>query len=232
MDAIEKDTLTRPRSQDVRDQIVPVVVWLFCGAVLLWGALALLGYLLTHTWADTSFARWDGSVNRWFAARRTGNWNAVTHVVTFGAETMTVIGVGIVFFIGLRIGLGRWRESVFLAVVLIGEVTIFVCTTFVIDRHRPAVAHLDSAPPTSSFPSGHTAASVSLYGALAIIACLASRRRWLRTVAVLLAIVMPIAVAFARMYRGMHYPTDVMAGALLALAWLAITSSVLLRTRR
>ncbi len=187
-----------------------------------------IGYLLTHPLHNTAFERWDGSVNRWFAARRSSTWNTVTHWVTFAAETMTVIAVGLVFFILLRIVLRRWRESVFLAVALIGEVTIFVATTLVINRARPSVPHLDSAPPTSSFPSGHTAAAVALYGALAIIAWRVSSRAWLRGLALAFAIVVPVSVAGSRLYRGMHFPTDVMGGAVLALAWLTITTTVIL----
>jgi membrane-associated phospholipid phosphatase len=205
------------------------VVRLVPAAVLLWAALCGIGYLLTHPLHDTAFERWDGSVNRWLAARRNSVGNLVTHWLTYAAETLTVIVIGAVFFVGIRMYTRRWREPIFLAVALIGEVTIFVSTTMLIDRNRPGVRHLDSAPPTSSFPSGHTAAAVTLYGALAVIALSASTRTWLRRLAVAAAIVVPLCVGFARLYRGMHYPTDVMGGAMLGLVWLAVTWAVILR---
>lgn len=201
-------------------------------AILIWAAIAGLGLILTHLLAKTSFERWDGSVDRGFASHRSGAWNAITHVMASMAETLPVVAIGLVFFVGMRIVLGRWRESVFLAVALAGEVTMFVCATLVIHRPRPAVAHLDEAPPTSSFPSGHTAASVALYAGLAVIVWCCSQRGWLRALAAALAVVVPIAVAFARLYRGMHYPTDVAAGALLGLLWLGVTARVLLRRPR
>ncbi|MFN2518867.1 MAG: phosphatase PAP2 family protein [Jatrophihabitantaceae bacterium] len=219
-----------------QDRPAPAVrfaaVRLIPGAVLLWGLIAGLGLILSHLLAKTAFERWDGSVDRGLATHRSRTWNTVTHVLASMAETLTVIAIGLVFFVGMRIVLGRWRESLFLAVALIGEVTIFVCATLVIHRARPSVPHLDSAPPTSSFPSGHTAAAVALYVGLAVIAWCASNRRWLRALATLFAIALPIAVGFARLYRGMHYPTDVMAGALLGALWLAITARVLLVERR
>lgn len=201
-------------------------------AVLLWALLAGLGFTLAHAWAKTTFEHWDGSVDRGLASHRTATWNTISHVLSSTAETLPVIAAGLVLFIGLRIVLGRWRESLYLAVVLIGEVTIFVCTTLVVHRHRPNVARLDGAPPTSSFPSGHTAATMALYGGLAVIVWCCTQRGWLRAVVTILAIVMPIAVASSRLYRGMHYPTDVMAGALLALLWLGFTARVLLVKRR
>jgi membrane-associated phospholipid phosphatase len=198
-------------------------------AIVLWAVMCGIGWLLSHPLADTAFERWDGSVDRFFARHRTSTWNTVTHLVTYAAETYTVIAIGAVFFVLLRVRLHRWRESIFLAVTLAGEVLIFVCTTLVIDRKRPAVPHLDSAPPTSSFPSGHTAAATALYGGLALIALACARSGWLRRLAVVVGVVLPVAVAFCRMYRGMHYPTDTMGGAFLSLCWLAVTSRLVLR---
>jgi membrane-associated phospholipid phosphatase len=207
------------------------VLQLVAAALVLWGALCGIGWLLSHPLHDTAFEDWDGWVDRWFARHRTSTWNTVTHWTTYAAETYTVIAIGVVFFIVLRLTLHRWRESVFLFAALAGEVLIFVCTTLIIDRHRPAVPHLDDAPPTSSFPSGHTAASLALYGALAIIAVREARAGWLRGVAVTLAVLVPVCVAFARMYRGMHYPTDTMGGALLSIVWLTVTTRVVLSRR-
>jgi undecaprenyl-diphosphatase len=208
------------------------LVRLVPSAVVLWALICGIGYLLTRSFQGTAFERWDGSVDRFFVHHRAAPWTMITHGLTFAAETYTVIAVGLVFFVGMRVHLGRWRESMFLLAALLGEVTIFVCTTLIIDRPRPPVPHLDDAPPTSSFPSGHMAAAVALYGALALIALWSSRRSWLRALAVTVAIVVPICVGFARLYRGMHYPTDVLAGALLALLWLTITATVVLREPR
>ena len=79
---------------------------------------------------------------------------------------------------------------------------------------------LDVAPPTSSFPSGHTAAAVALYGCLALVVLRQSANRWAaRTIAVLCCCV-PVIVAVSRVYRGMHYLTDVLGGVLLGTVWL------------
>jgi undecaprenyl-diphosphatase len=204
---------------------------LIAAAVLLWLVLVGIGHLLGHQWKNSALVRWDASVDRHLAADRQRDWNTVTHLTTFLAETITVIAIGLVAFVLLRLALKRWREPLFLAVTVIGEVTIFVCTTLLVDRARPPVRHLDSAPPTSSFPSGHTAASVALYGSLAVIAWRVGAAAWLRTTATVLAVLVPVGVALSRMYRGMHYPTDVSAGALLACCWLAVTSTVILGRR-
>ena len=224
-------SLTSTRTPVLAGRPASLVVRLVLAAVLIWLALVAVGWLLSHRLQHGFVQRWDGSVDRWLARHRAAGWNTATKLATFGAETITVIAIGLVACALLRWRLGRWIEAAFLAASLIGEVAIFLSTTMLVDRHRPAVPRLDSAPPTSSFPSGHTAASVALYGSLAIIAWHVARARWLRTLATVLALVMPLAVAGSRLYRGMHYPTDVLAGALLASCWLAVTSRLLLPSR-
>ena len=82
--------------------------------------------------------------------------------------------------------------------------------------------HLDEAPPTSSFPSGHTAAAVCFYGSIAAIILWHSRHRWIKVVAVVICAAVPLMIAGSRVYRGMHYPTDVLAGLLLGAIWLTV----------
>ncbi|MGX7681489.1 phosphatase PAP2 family protein [Jatrophihabitans sp. DSM 45814] len=223
--------LAEKRQPTVGVELRTSVPKLAAAAIAIWLVLFAVGHLLTHGWQDSAVVRWDQSVDRSFAGHRNPTLNTITHYLTFGAETATVITAGVVIFILLRVILKRWRESIFLAVTLIGEVTIFVSTTLVVDRARPTVAHLDSAPPTSSFPSGHTAAAVTLYASVAVIAFSVGAWAWLRWTLLALAILMPVGVTLSRLYRGMHYPTDVLAAALFALCWLLITRAVILRNR-
>jgi membrane-associated phospholipid phosphatase len=201
------------------------------GAVLLFGLICVIGELLIHFVSAGPAHRADLSVDSWLAAHRTGAWNTATLVGTTMAQTETVIAVTAVIVLVLRWRLGRWHESLFLLAVMAGELVVFLGVTAVVHEARPPVARLDPAPPTSSYPSGHTAAAVALYGALAILVLRVWGRRpaaWLA--AVLLACV-PFYVGFSRLYRGMHYPSDVLAGALLGGAWLIIVTTTLLPRR-
>jgi undecaprenyl-diphosphatase len=69
---------------------------------------------------------------------------------------------------------------------------------------------MDKSPPTSSFPSGHTSAAFALYVGLALVLSMLVRRTWLKVLLWVLILV-PISVAIARLYRGMHHPSDVTA---------------------
>jgi membrane-associated phospholipid phosphatase len=97
-----------------------------------------------------------------------------------------------------------------------------------VDRARPPIPQLDVAPPTSSFPSGHTAATIALTCGVAL--CLARTRSGhrLRALAWFLAVAMPAFVLLSRLYRGMHWPTDVAASVLYALVWVLLLRAILL----
>lgn len=217
--ATEKQRSLAQRCRSWKSGVLPAL-YLILWALVLLALFVGLGYLLTKVGGRDVVGKTDHSVERWFARDRVTELNKITHYTTYLGETIPVIVIGLVLAIAARLLWKRWREPALVAVALVGEVAIFVAITFLIDRNRPPVHHLDVAPPTSSFPSGHTAASVVLYFLIALL--LSSRirsplgRGLLWTVAVLL----PIIVGLSRLYRGMHYPTDVLSGALLGGAWL------------
>ena len=86
--------------------------------------------------------------------------------------------------------------------------------------------------PTSSFPSGHTGAAMALYGAIAILLLWIYGRSWKTQFAAFVLFCLPIVVAVSRLYRGMHHPSDVIAGAICGGLWLAIVMSTLLPRRK
>ena len=226
------------RRHRARDTVAPprpagdwkaVALRLAGGAVVLWGLLSLIGFAVTHLLGIAAFRTADLSVDKWFAVHRTGPLNVITYIGTTMAQTTTAVTVTVVVVLLLRWRLGRWHESGIFITVMAGELLIFLSITAAIHESRPPVARLDTAPPTSSFPSGHTAAAVALYGGIAVMVWwIYGRRTATRTVTAVLCCV-PVYVGLSRLYRGMHYPTDVLAGALLGGLWLLLVVKTLLR---
>jgi undecaprenyl-diphosphatase len=184
---------------------------------VLTAAMLLLGTAINHWWVPSSLGHWDDSVSRWMSEHRTPWLTAVTGVATFLANTAPVVGlavVGAIVFMVLR----QWRATVLLLVALPLELAVFLSTTYLVGRPRPNVPRLDSTPGTASFPSGHIAASLVLWGAVAIALAVCSAPRVLQIVAWCWAVLISAGIGFARVYRGMHHLTDVIAGGLLGVA--------------
>jgi membrane-associated phospholipid phosphatase len=183
------------------------------GYLVLTALLVGIGFLLTQVLLDGPTGRWDDSINVWFVRHRTPTFDELTIWGSRLGDTVTVIGVAALAVGILAIG-RHWAQIAFLVGGLVIEVTTFVTTAFLVERQRPAVRQLDAVPPTSSFPSGHTAASIVLYVGLALIVTSLVRHALVRALVWSLAVVLPIAVALSRLYRGMHHPTDVIASAI------------------
>jgi membrane-associated phospholipid phosphatase len=203
---------------------VPSILFLIGAALVVLATWTAVGWMTAKVLGDDFLGRFDRGLSRALARGRSPDLNDITHYLSYLAETVTVIAVGATVFVAARLAWKRWRESLFVLATLAGEVSIFVGVTALVERNRPPVSHLDAAPATSSFPSGHTAAAVALYGAIAVLASERVRSRALVWIAVLAAVLIPVAVGGARMYRGMHYLTDVVAGAALGAAWLVISA--------
>jgi membrane-associated phospholipid phosphatase len=197
---------------------------LFAGAATLLAVMICLGLLDVHVLAHSRLGHADGSVDTALAHHRDHLLNSLTLAATFAASTLPVIVLAAVVVVVSAIVFRRWREPLFVVAAVVGEVAIFVATTLVVHRPRPNVVRLDHAPPTSSFPSGHTAASVALYGSVAALVIVFGARIAWRRIAVVIAILVPLLVGASRLYRGMHYPTDVLGGALLGIGWLRVVT--------
>jgi membrane-associated phospholipid phosphatase len=182
--------------------------------------LVALGLLLTKVLLDGPVGRWDQALDRWFFVQREATLDTITEWGSRLGDTVAVVGIAAVAVLVLAIG-RHWAHISFLVGALVIEVTCFVTTTFVIDRERPTVPHLDPGPPTSSYPSGHVAASIVLYVGLALIITSLARSKLVRAVVWIAAIALPIFVALSRLYRGMHHPTDLIGSVIGAIGCLA-----------
>jgi membrane-associated phospholipid phosphatase len=164
--------------------------------------------------------RFDVAVPDWLEAQRTPLLDDLSYLGSmFGADLLVllVIVTALAFAV-----LRHWRIAGFVLAAILVEVTSYRLIAGVVDRQRPDVAIMDDLNPTHSFPSGHTAASVAIYGALALLLSSRIRVAWAGIAIWSVAIAIPVVVALSRLYRGDHHPTDVAGGALLGVASLVI----------
>lgn len=186
---------------------------------LISGAWIGLGFLLTGP-LDGSVGDLDRRVAESLAGRRTDAWDDLSRWgSTLAGITTEIVVTAVVITVMLR-RWRRWREPLLVAIALMLEASCFLVVALVVGRDRPDVPHLDDPPIASSFPSGHTASAMT-YGTFVIIVFLSTRKWWPRILSVVLTLAVVATVGLARMYRGVHFLSDVTAGALLGLVCLA-----------
>lgn len=222
------DRVERP---DAKTALLSLARRVLPWAVLAWGVLMGVGWLIVKGPLAGVINR-EGALNTELAEDRTGLWNRITMYMSHIGNTEYVIAVAVLVALILWWRTRRWWYAVVPIIAISFQATTFVLSTNLIGRARPEVTHLDPAPPTSSFPSGHVGAATALYVTFALMAQRIAHPVWRRLVTVLLVLV-PVVVAYARLYRGMHHPIDVafgalngLAGAAVAWTWLATPESV------
>ena len=165
-------------------------------------------------------ARWDVSFARWLSGERSTVGTDFFRALTFlGSPAVALAVCAVVCLLLYR--RRRLVDAALLPLVLAGAELLNLVLKLSFHRPRPEVAfvHLD----TYSFPSGHAMISTAAYGALAYLAW---SRLETRRAHVLLAAGTTLFVAlicFSRLYLGVHYLSDVLAGAAGGAFWLSIS---------
>ena len=178
-------------------------------AIVLWVAIVGAGLFIKGPLNGLSS---EDAISKDVQATRTKTWDAVTLVWSHIGNTEIVIGVCVVAVGLLWWRTRQWWRALVPAIAIALQATVFVIATAVVGRPRPHVAHLDPAPPTSSYPSGHVGAATALYVSFALLAP-SIERTALRRLVTTVCLVIPVLVAFARLYRGMHHLSDILIGA-------------------
>jgi undecaprenyl-diphosphatase len=188
--------------------------------VLVFGVLCAIGIPLARYHAGNGNILGDRTIPHWLAAHRTPALDHISYLGSQAGNTHMILAVGLIAGAVALAVVRQWRPVVFLVVTMFGELSLFLTTAAFVDRARPDVPNLDGRLPTSSFPSGHVAATILLYAAIVVLA-MPRIRHWWRWLILTAAVLMPLWVAVSRMYRGMHHPTDVLGSVILAAGWLA-----------
>jgi membrane-associated phospholipid phosphatase len=191
------------------------------GALVLAGGVAA-GLLFIMVRQNIGFARFDISAVRWGSDHATQLSTSVLRDISLLGGTLGLI-VGAVVIAAVEHHRLPHRAVVpFLLATLVGQNLLANGVKAVVGRARPDIDRLTGFS-GSSFPSGHATAAAAAYAAYAL---LLGRGRSARVKAVLAgaATVVAVAVAQSRVFLGVHWLTDVLAGLSLGWAWFALCS--------
>jgi membrane-associated phospholipid phosphatase len=177
-------------------------------------SLLVVGVLARLLVFDSAVGDAEHDLTRWIADHRIAPLDTLASVGSALSDTWTVIGTAV--GATAMLAAARYRShALVLPIALTLELSVFLSVSTIIGRDRPDVTPLGSVPSTSSFPSGHVAAALVLYGGLALIAVSVTRSSTAGRVAAVPATFAVLFVAAARVYEGLHHPSDVLGGALL-----------------
>jgi membrane-associated phospholipid phosphatase len=155
-----------------------------------------------------------------------------TPAATTGFEVVTQLGSTAVLLAVAAVAaaylarLGRRRDAAFLILAFAGAEALTWSLKAAFQRERPSFDDPIATASSFSFPSGHALVSFAVYGALACVLLESLRSRRTRAACVAGAAVVVAAIGFSRLYLGVHYLSDVLAGYAVALAWLLTIATV------
>ena len=169
-------------------------------------------------------ARWDVRFAHWLALKRSDLGTEFFRVITFLGSPAFALAVSAVVCVVLY----RRRllvQAALLPLVLAGAEFLNLALKLAFHRPRPEVAFVSID--TYSFPSGHAMVSSAAYGALAYIAWPYLRSSRQRVLLLVGTAVFVGLICFSRLYLGVHYLSDVLAGAAGGVFWLSVSVAVL-----
>jgi len=139
---------------------------------------------------------------------------AISFVGGDGLTIAAILAVGLFLYF-------RWRRAtLWLVVTILGALVLDLTLKYAFHRPRPTPFFV-ALPRTYSFPSGHALFSFCFYGVLAGLLMGRIQSRLARILIWMAAAILVAAIGFSRIYLGVHYPSDVIAGYLTATLWVS-----------
>jgi undecaprenyl-diphosphatase len=194
-----------------------VGIFLLIGAAVAVAGTLAFAELGEHI-REGSTQQFDVAVLQWIGARHTPALTSLMTEVTplgTGAVVLVVVGVAAAFLwhtehrLSARLLLASTAGSILLNNVL----------KLWFDRPRPTVFAWETHAASSSFPSGHAMSATVVYGTVAYLLARLQKHRWSRALTLSAAVVLIALICATRLYLGVHYPSDVLGGIVVGLAW-------------
>lgn len=192
-------------------------IFLVAGLIIAVIGTAIFVMLASHVRSGSTQA-FDDSMIRWMGAHHSPGLDAVMLEVTAlgtGTVVMMVVAVAALFLVLTQ----HKYSAILLFASTFGGTVLIGVLKLGFNRPRPSLFVPAVHTVSSSFPSGHAMSAAIVYSTVAYLAARLHRRKWARWLVMTAALVLIALISFSRMYLGVHYPSDVIAGVAVGLAW-------------
>ena len=139
-----------------------------------------------------------------------------------GLGGVTILGLVTIFAAGFLIMDGKAHMAGFAAAAVTGGMLLSVLLKDLFQRPRPEIVPHEMYAGNTSFPSGHSMMSAVTYLTLGALLARSQERKRLKAYFLVVAVFLTIIVGISRVYEGVHWPTDVLAGWMAGSVWAAL----------
>lgn len=193
--------------------------------LVLFGFIAW-GVYFDSGWVTTFDLSWIDRIQSSVSPTKTSTIELLTELGEIKLIAALTVVIAIVLFFKRKIAEGLWFGG---TVLFCGAISTKVIKSAV-ERERPVFLQL--IPETGwSFPSGHVTGTAIFYGLIGLILFLAITKVWAKFIVAIITVVFIFFIMATRVYLGVHYPTDVLAGFLFGMASIFISAGVFLVLR-
>lgn len=204
---------------------LPLVVALASGTIVIVAAADTFTDIAAALKAHNPIVqRVDAAIYEWFSRSRTPFRNALFVGITTSGSAVPM-GLAVAMAVILLTGRRRFRWAAYLGITAAGGVLLNQLLKLHFARQRPDLMEAILGADGYSFPSGHAMGGTIVLGALGYLAA-RSAPTWRVKSAVLAALAtVDLAIGISRLYLGVHWTSDVLAGFAAGLLWVAATTT-------
>jgi len=150
------------------------------------------------------------------------HWLQIAAADLTALGSVTDLGLIVLLVVGVFLALKRWRMALILALASAGGLALSQGLKAIYGRERPPLSLHAVEVVNASFPSGHAMLSAAIFLTLGALIARFTRLKRLKAFALGGAVVLTLLIGASRVYLGVHWPTDVLAGWCIGAAWAAL----------
>jgi undecaprenyl-diphosphatase len=215
--------MSKPGHTKTKPDSLTLGIFLACALAAAAGALVFFGWIAEEV-AEGGTKQFDAWIRDFIHRHATPALTEAMQLFSFLGSVGWVIGFGLVV-VCISLYFRRRRMAAFLVIAMIGASTLDSVLKLTFHRTRP-VAFYGMSPNSFSFPSGHALGSFCFYGILAAVLAERMVGRKSKMIIWTIAAVLVGMIGISRIYLGVHYPSDVIAGYLAGGVWVTAVTVV------